>query len=112
MIYESQLVSATTADLLATGRLTNIPYNGQITMQFSADKADATDRFTLKIQLPNGDVPIDDQLVPGNANTAIGVLDERTLLQFTFPATQGGHFTVGVTKTGGSVLIARFILAP
>ena len=113
MIYESGIVTATTADLLTTGsRLNSIPYAGQLTLDFLADLADATNNFTVKIQLPGGDVPVDSQLVPANSAGADGVLDERQLMRFTFPAINGGHFTITLTESGTAVCAYRAVLTP
>lgn len=112
MIYETAVIVATDLDVLNGTRLNSIPYNGYLTLQFQADLSDATNRFNLTIQLPDGDVPVDSQIVPG-ANPALGgVLDERTLLQFTFPATQGGHYTVSLTETGAAIATWRAVLRP
>lgn len=112
MIIESGIVTATTADLLGSGRLNAIPYNGQLTLQFLADNADATNSYTLTIQKPNGDVPIDAQLVPAEPNGTAGVLDSRMLLELRFGASQGGHFTVTLTETGTAVCTWRAVLSP
>ncbi len=110
MIYESQLVSATNADLLAGGRLNAIPYGGIITFQFLADLGDATNFYTLIIQLPNGEVPVDAQTVPASGAGTDMLLDSRELLQFSFPAGQGGHFTVGLTENGTATCAFRAVL--
>jgi len=112
VILESGYVAATTADLLSGGRLNALPYNGRLTLQFLADAADATNRYTVTIQKPNGDVPVDAQLVPGSNPALAGVLDDRQLLQFTFQATIGGHFQVTLTETGTAVCTWRAILRP
>ena len=110
MILESGLVTGTTADLLSGGRLNAIPYNGRLTLQFQADLADATNSYTVTIQQPNGDVPVDAQLVPGTNASESGILDERQMLQMTFGATQGGHFTVTLTESGTAICTWRAIL--
>jgi len=112
MIYESGILTATDVDLLTNGRLNSIPYNGKLTLEFLADLADATNYFTLTIQKPNGDVPVDSQLVPGANPSLAGVLDDRQLLRMTFNATQGGHFTVSLTETGTAVCMYRAVLSP
>lgn len=112
MIYESAVIAATDADVLNGTRLNAIPYNGTLTMDFQASLADATNSYSLTIQLPNGDVPVDSQIVPGNNPALGGVLDERTLLRFTFPASQGGHFTVSLTEAGTAICTWRVVLRP
>lgn len=110
MIYESAVIVATNTDVLNGTRLNAIPYNGLITFEFQASLADATNNWVLTIQLPGGDVPLDSQIVPGNNPSLGGVLDERTLLRMTFPATQGGHFTVSLTEAGTAIAIWRAVL--
>lgn len=112
MIYESGIVTATTADLLGSGRLNAIPYNGALTIDLLANLGTAAANYTVTIQLPNGDVPVDTQQVPC-ANPALeGVLDERQLLRFTFRATQGGHYTITLTETGTAICTWRAVLKP
>ncbi len=110
MIFESSLVSATNADLLAGGRLNAIPFGGIITFQFLADLGDATNFYTLIIQLPGGEVPVDAQQVPASGAGTDMLLDSRELLQFSFPAGQGGHFTVGLTENGTATCAFRAVL--
>ncbi len=112
MILESGIVAATTADLLSGGRLNAIPYNGQLTLQFLSNLADASNQYTVTIQKPNGDVPVDGQMVPGSNPSLGGVLEDRQLLQFTFAATVGGHFTVVLTETGTAICTWRAVLRP
>ncbi len=112
MIYESAILSATNADVLASGRLNSIPYQGRLTLDFLADLADASNNWLLSIKLPNGDIPVDGQLVPANSAGVDGVLDERQLMRFTFNAGPGGHFTVSLTETGTAVCIYRAVLSP
>lgn len=112
MIYETAVIVATDTDVLNGTRLNAIPYNGMIMFEFSADLANATNRWTLTLQLPNGDVPVDSQTVPGANPSLGGVLDERTLLRMSFRATQGGHFTVSLTETGTAIATWRAVLTP
>ena len=112
MILESGIISASNTDLLSTGRLNALPYNGRLTLEFLSNLNDATNYYTLSVQLPNGDVPIDQQVVPGCNPSLAGVLDERQLLRATFPATQGGHFVVSLTETGTAICTWRAVLSP
>ncbi len=110
MIYESAVIVGTNADILNGTRLNAIPYNGVLTLEFQANLANATNSYALTIQLPGGAVPVDTQIVPGNNPSLDGVLDERTLLRMTFPATQGGHFTISLTETGTAIAMWRAVL--
>ncbi len=112
MILESGTVSATTADLLSGGRLNALPYNGTLTLIFQSNLSDPSNNFDLTIQKPNGDVPIDAQLVPGTNPTEVGVLDDRQYLMLTFKAHQGGHFNITLTETGTATCMWRAVLRP
>lgn len=112
MIFESSLISATNTDVLSVGRLNAIPYNGQLTLRFLADVGTAAANYSLTIQLPNGDVPVDGQAVNASGSGLDAVMDDRELLQFTFNATQGGHFVVSLTETGTAVCMFQAILRP
>lgn len=112
MIYESAVIAATGTDVLNGTRLNAIPYNGTLVVDFQASLADATNSYALTIQLPNGDVPVDTQIVPANNPALGGVLDERTLLRFSFRATQGGHFTISLTESGTAICMWRAVLKP
>ncbi len=112
MIFESQNILATNLDVLSVGRLNSIPYNGSLTLRFLADLGTAAAQYALTIQLPNGEVPVDAQVVPASSSGADMVMDERELLQFTFNAGQGGHFIVSLTETGTAVCCFQAILRP
>lgn len=112
MIYESAVILATDTDILNGTRLNAIPYGGTLTLEFMADLNNATNNFTVTIQLPNGDVPVDAQPVPGGNPSLGGVLDDRQLLRASFPATQGGHFNISLTETGAAIATWRAVLSP
>ena len=112
MILESGLVDVPTPDLLSGGRLSNIPYYGTLTIQVQSDENSSANHADLNVQLPNGDVPVDFQRIPGTEQGNQGVLDTEELLQMSFNATQGGHFTIGITPTGTAVVAWRVVLTP
>jgi len=112
MILETAVEAATDTDILSGTRLNAIPYNGTLVLELQASLNAAANNFALTVQLPNGDVPIDSQLVPGNNPALGGVLDERTLLRMAFPATQGGHFNISLTMTGTALCTWRAVLSP
>lgn len=112
MIFESQLISATNADAMSTGRLNAIPYGGQLTLLFLADLGDATNNYTLTIQTPDGKVPVDAQRVWASSAATDMTIDDREVMRFEFVATQGGHFTVTLTEGGTAVCAFVAVLRP
>lgn len=112
MIFESTNILATNTDVLSAGRLNAIPYGGMLTLRFLADLGTAAANYILTLQLPDGSVPVDAQLVPASASGADMNMDSREVLQFSFNATQGGHFTVSLTETGTAVCAFQAILRP
>lgn len=109
-ITEIQVLAATNTDVLNGTRLNSIPYAGIITFDFLADLSNATNNFSLTLQLPNGDVPVDTQQVLGSNPALGGVLDERQLMRYSFPAANGGHFVVSLTETGTAICAFRAVL--
>lgn len=115
MIYLTGFEAATNADVLDNTRLTSVPYGGQLTIQCLANLNNATNGYTITIQLPDGKVPVDAQRVSAGQEVegALGgQLDSRLLDQWTFPAAQGGHFTISFTESGTAVLTWRIVLRP
>ncbi len=112
MIFESTNILATNTDALSGGRLNAIPYGGQLTLLFLADLATAAAQYVLTIQLPDGSVPVDSQLVWASSSGVDGAMDDREYMRFTFNASQGGHFTVSLTETGTAVCMFVAVLRP
>jgi len=115
MIYLTGVEAATNADILNNTRLTSLPYGGSLTIQCLANLNNATNRHSITIQLPDGSVPVDTQ--PVSAGQEVegalgGQLDSRLLDQWSFPATQGGHFIVSFTETGTAIVTWRVVLRP
>lgn len=107
-ITETFLVAATNTDLLSGGRLNAIPYNGILRIQLLADLGDVTNNYTLILQLPNGDVPVDGQVVPASGSGADMVLDDRELWQLAYPTGgTGGHFVISLTENGTATCAVR-----
>lgn len=115
MIYLTFNLAATNNDLLLNTRLSSIPHNGVLTIQALANLSNLTNFYGITIALPDGNIPVDLQSVSAGQEVegALGgQLDNRLLDQWSFPASQGGHFTVGLTETGTAVCRIRVVLRP
>lgn len=116
MIYLKGSEASSNNDILNGTRLSSIPYSrGQITIQALANLANATNNFTITVQLPDGSVPVDAQTVSAGQEVegALGgQLDDRLLDQWSFPAPQGGHFTIAFVETGAAIVTWRVVLSP
>lgn len=109
MILLSGVETASVTDLLNGTRLQSAPGPGIMTFQFLADLNNATNRFTVTLQLPDGDTPLDLVPVPGANPSLGGVLDDRQVLQTSYRVQQGGHVSVALTETGAAICSWRVI---
>lgn len=109
-IKENFQLAATDADVLAApSRLTSIPADGVLTIEVSATDSELTNFGQLTIQLPGGETPVENLIVPGNGfSTADNVLHDDTALQFQFSVSQGGH--VGISYTENGTVLACMIM--
>ncbi len=116
MIYLGATIVATDADILNNTRLSSIPYSGGIlTVLAMANLNNSTNNYIMTIQLPDGSVPVDGQpvLAGQEVEGALGgQLDSRLMMQFSFPAPQGGHFTIAFTETGTAICTWVAVLRP
>lgn len=110
MIYESFNITATNLDVLSAGRLNSIPRAGILTLRFIADLGTAAANFVLTLQRPDGQVPVDAQIVRASSSAADMVMDNREVLEFVFDVAQGAHFVVSLTETGTAVCAVEAIL--
>lgn len=112
-IILSGLISASNSDILSGTRLQSFPRAGVLTIQVQAADADATNNMVLSLQLPGGETPLENVLVPGGNTAALaGVLDERTQMQASFGVQQGGHAVLSCTETGATTMTYRVIFTP
>jgi len=110
IIVESALESASNTDILQGTRLQTVPANGVLTFEISADLNTAAANYTTSIQLPDGQTPMTNVLVPASA--VIGMLDDRNKLAAAFAIGQGGHPVFSVVETGTTVLVWRVVFTP
>lgn len=111
-IYERDSIIATNTDVMSTGRLNNIPYNGKLTIRLQANLAVAANKWDFTIQLPDGEVPVDTQEVPGINPSIAGVIDDRMCWMATYSVPQGGHVVLSLTETGAAIVTFELVLRP
>ena len=105
--------AATNTDILQGTRLQTVPQGGFLTFELQASDNDATNNYTVSVQMPGGDTPMNATRIPcGNTSGLAGVIDERTNLTATFPIVQGGHAVFSCTETGDAELTWRVTYTP
>jgi hypothetical protein len=114
LIVLSDIASASDTDVLQGTRLQTVPRGGFLTFEFQSNENDATNYYTVSIQMPNGDTPLNTVRIPaGNGgNDTAGILDDRQKLMITLPVAQGGHSVLSITETGTAVLAWRVTYTP
>jgi len=111
-IILSDLESATNADILQGTRLQTVPAGGILTFELQSSAATTTNFYTVSVQMPNGDTPMNNTRVPGSNPDNTGVIDERQNLTVSFPIMQGGHCVFSCTETGTAALAWRVTYTP
>lgn len=109
LIVLSDQATASSSDILQGTRLQTVPAGGYLTFELQADNANATNQFTVSIQLPDGSTPLNGVLVPG---ATADVLDDRQKLMVTFGVAQGGHCVFSLTETGTALCMWRVTYQP
>ncbi len=105
--------AADNTDILQGTRLQTVPENGTLTFEMQASDSDATNFYTVSVQMPGGDTPMNATRVPcGNSTGLAGVIDERTDLQATFAIPKGGHCVFSCDETGDAELSWRVTYNP
>ncbi len=105
--------AATNTDILQGTRLQTVPASGILTFELQASDNDATNNYTVSVQMPGGDTPMNAARIScGNSTGLAGVIDERTNLTASFPIRQGGHCVFSCIETGDSELTWRVTYTP
>ena len=113
VIVLSEQVSASNSDVLQGTRLQTVPQGGFLTFEFSAEECSSANNAVVSIQMPNGDTPLNEVLIPFNGYSATdGVLHSSSKMQITLPVQQGGHAVVSITETGTTVVTFRITYTP
>ncbi len=102
--------AAANTNLFANSRLETLP-SGASFLHFrcAADVNNATNAMSMTIELPSGLIPVDGQRVLAAAGNIVGALDERTLMQWTWPAETGGRFIISVVDTNGTATLFTWL---
>jgi len=111
-IILSSVESASNADILQGTRLQTVPAGGILTFELLSEKNDTSNFYTVSVQMPNGDTPMNNTRVPAGSTGLVGVIDERTNLTVSFPIMQGGHCVFSCTETGATSLAWRVTYTP
>ena len=111
-IILSSVETATNTDILQGTRLQTVPAGGVLTFELQAKTNDPSNNFTVSVQMPNGDTPLNSVRVPACNPTLDGVIDERQNLTVSFPIMQGGHCVFSTTEVGATILTWRVTYTP
>ncbi len=111
-IILSSSENATNTDILQGTRLQTVPAGGIMTFELQSRLATSSNNFVVSIQMPNGDTPLNNVLVPGCNPALEGVIDERQNLTVSFPIMQGGHCVFSSSVNGASNLAWRITYTP
>lgn len=113
VIVESGSIVGSNTDLLTSTRLQTSPSDGTMLFQMQASDNDATNNYKVDIQLPDSDVPMIAQNVPGGATSGLsGQLDERFMLQYSAHVGKGGRVVFGLVETGDAEAEWRVVFTP
>jgi len=111
-IIISATESGSNADILQGTRLQTVPAGGVLTFELQGASATSTNHYTVSVQMPNGDTPLNNVLVPACNPALEGVIDERQNLTVSFPIMQGGHCVFSATETGTTEFTWRVTYTP
>ncbi len=105
--------AGTNTDILQGTRLQTVPSNGMLTFELQASDNAAANHYTASIELPSGDTPLNDVLMPAGPDAGVpGVIDSRVDLQASFRVGQGGHSTLSCIETGDTEFTWRVTFSP
>lgn len=105
--------AATNADILQGTRLQTVPAGGTLTFELQAADNVAANNYSVSIQLPGGETPMNATRIPGGASAGLaGVIDERLDLQASFAVQQGGHCVFSCIEVGDTELTWRVTYTP
>jgi hypothetical protein len=109
-IVLSSTEGASNTDILQGTRLQTVPQGGYLTFELQCDTNTPTANFTVSVQMPNGDTPLNEVRV--SSGQGAGILNNNDKMQITLPVAQGGHTVFSATETGTAVLAWRVTYTP
>lgn len=109
-IVLSNREAASNADILQGTRLQTVPQGGYLTFELQASENSSLNFYSVSIQMPNGDTPLNDVRVTAGAST--GALNNNDKMQITLPVAQGGHTVFSCVETGDAGLTWRVTYTP
>lgn len=105
--------AASNSDVLQGTRLQTAPANGLMTLECQASDSDQTNSFTVSLQMPDGDTPLNEVLVPAGETAGVaGQLDDRRALILSRPIYSGGHVVLSFTEVGDTEVTWRMTFSP
>ena len=104
--------TTTNSDILQGTRLQTVPAGGVLTFEMQGQVASTVNKYTVSVQMPNGDTPLNSVLVPACNPALDGVIDERQNLTVSFPIMQGGHCVFSCTEVGSTTFTWRVTYTP
>lgn len=110
VIVLSDLAIATDSDILSGTRLQTVPAGGFLTFELQSTANSTTDGYTVSIQMPNGDTPLNNVRVP--AGVTSGGINNNDKMMITLPVQQGGHTVFSCVETGAATLSYRVTYSP
>jgi len=109
-IVLSSIETSSNTDILQGTRLQTVPQGGYLTFELQASDNDAANTFTVSVQMPNGDTPLNDVRV--SAGVTSGALNNNDKMQITLPVAQGGHTVFSCVESGTALLTWRVTYTP
>ena len=111
-IILSGIELATNADILQGTRLQTVPAGGVLTFELQSNLNETGNHYTVSVQMPNGDTPLNNVRIPGTSPVDDGIIDERQNLTVSFPIMQGGHCVFSCEEIGSTTFTWRVTYTP
>jgi hypothetical protein len=109
-IVLSSIETSSNTDILQGTRLQTVPQGGYLTFELQSSDNDAANTFSVSVQMPNGDTPLNDVRVTAGVTT--GALNNNDKMQITLPVAQGGHTVFSCVESGTAILTWRVTYTP